>query len=64
MKPDAQCIRTCIQKGSKYGLWSGNRVYVLDPQTEAATFAAEDVEVKGTLHGNTIQIKSIRKVSE
>lgn len=64
MKPDAHCIRVCVQKGSKYGLWSGNHVYVLEPQSEAAAFAAIDVEISGTRRGNTIQIQSIRKVAE
>lgn len=49
MKPDPQYIRLCVRKGSKYGLWSGRHVYVLEPQTQAAKFAAQDVEVKGTM---------------
>jgi hypothetical protein len=60
MKPDRQCIETCIKKGSKYGLWSGKQVYVLEPQAKAAKFAAENVEVKGTIVENTIHITSIR----
>jgi hypothetical protein len=64
MKPDAHCIRMCVQKGSKYGLWSGNKVYVLEPQSEAAAYAASHVEVQGALHGETIRIQSIRKVAQ
>ncbi len=64
MKPDAHCIKMCIQKGSKYGLWSGNQVYVLEPQNRAAAFAADDVEVQGLLHGDTIKIQSIRKIAQ
>lgn len=59
MKPDLKCIQVCVKKGSKYGLWSGNQVFVLEPQSEAAKFAAEDVEVRGTLANGVIQIKSI-----
>lgn len=60
MKPDLKCIQECVRKGSKYGLWSGNRVYVLEPQKEAASFAAQNVTVTGTLHNDTIQVTSIR----
>lgn len=59
MKPDLHCIRLCVKKGSKYGLWSGSRVYVLEPQREATKFAAKEVQVSGTLLSDTIQIKSI-----
>lgn len=60
MKPDLKCIRLCVKKGSKYGLWSGSRVYVLDPQKDAEPFAAKEVQVSGTLLNNTIHIKSIK----
>lgn len=60
MKPDRHCIEICIKQGSKYGLWSGKQVYVLEPQAEAAKFAAENVEVTGTMMENTIHITSIR----
>ncbi len=62
MKPDLKCIRLCVKKGSKYGLWSGDRVYVLEPQTQAAKFAAKEVEVTGTFSNDAIQIRSIRPV--
>lgn len=60
MKPDLNCIRLCVKKGSKYGLWSGHHVYVLEPQAKAASFAAENVSVTGLLKGSTIQIVSIK----
>ena len=60
MKPDRQCVETCVRKGSKYGLWSGNHVYVLEPQQEAAKFAAEDVVVAGVMTDGTIHITSIK----
>jgi hypothetical protein len=59
MKPDLQCVQRCVRKGSKYGLWSGNHVYVLEPQQQAAKFAAQDVVVKGELRDDTIRITSI-----
>jgi hypothetical protein len=45
MTPDLKCIRRCVKKGSKYGLWSGNKVHVLEPQTEARRFVAKNVKV-------------------
>ena len=62
MKPDLKCIRECVKKGSKYGLWSGRQVYALEPQAKAERFASENVRVVGTLGGGTIQISSIERV--
>lgn len=62
MKPDLKCIRLCVRKGSKYGLWSGNHVYVLEPQRQAASFAAQNVEVRGTMRNDTIHILSIKGI--
>lgn len=64
MKPDLKCVQLCVRKGSKYGLWSGNHVYVLEPQQQAASFAAQNVEVTGTMHNDTIHITSIKAVGE
>jgi hypothetical protein len=59
MKPDKACVRLCVRRGSKYGLWNGNHVYELKPQAKAAKFAAEDVHVIGTMTNDTILIQSI-----
>ena len=59
MTPDKKCIDRCVRKGSKYGLWVGHHVYVLEPQSKAAHYAAVDVSVTGTLDGETIHIDSI-----
>jgi hypothetical protein len=59
MTPNLECVRLCVKRGSKYGLWYGNHVYVLEPQPQAAKFAAEHVRVRGSLTNNTIQIESI-----
>ena len=59
MTPDLACIRRCVKQGSKYGLWSGNHVYTLEPQSRAAKFAAENVRVTGNLANDTIYIQSI-----
>lgn len=54
MKPDLKCVRLCVKKGSKYGLWSGNKVYELNPQALAAQFAAQNVKVTGTMKNGII----------
>ena len=64
MKPDLQCIRACVRKGSKYGLWCGNHVYVLQPQKEAASYAAKNVEVHGTMRDDTIYVTWIKNVTQ
>jgi hypothetical protein len=63
MTPDLQCIRRCVRKGSKYGLWSGDKVYLLEPQATAIKFAAKNVRISGTISGDTIQIAAIKTVA-
>jgi hypothetical protein len=62
MRPDRACVRICVRKGSKYGLWYGNHVYELEPQEQAAKFAAENVQVTGEIANNVIHIRSISPV--
>jgi len=64
MTPDKKCIVGCVRKGSKYGLWVGDLVYVLEPQTTAARFAAKNVRVKGELQDETIRISAIEEVGK
>jgi hypothetical protein len=64
MKPDRACVRLCVRKGSKYGLWYGNHVYELAPQAQAAKFAAENVRVTGTMANDTIRIGSISLITK
>ena len=59
MKPDKACVRSCVRKGSKYGLWRGDHVIPVEPQAKAAQFAAEDVHVTGAMVNGTIRIDSI-----
>jgi hypothetical protein len=63
IKPDLKCIQLCVRKGSKYGLWSGNRVYVLEPQEQVARFAAQNVEIKGAIADGTIHVTSIKPLA-
>jgi hypothetical protein len=62
MTPDRACVRRCVRQGSKYGLWYGDHVYVLEPQSKAVKFAADNVRVIGALSNGTIYIKSIALV--
>lgn len=64
MTPDPACVRRCVKEGSRYGLWYKDHVYLLEPQSKAATFAAENVRVTGSLVGNTIHILSISQIPE
>lgn len=58
------CLQACIQKGSKYALVVGDKVYTLDTQNQA-TLAALDklanqkATVKGTADGDTIAVNSV-----
>jgi hypothetical protein len=64
MTPDKKCVRLCVRKGSKYGLWVEHHVYLLEPQETAARFAARDVTVTGTLNGETIHIDSVKPTNQ
>ena len=64
MRPDRACVRICVRKGSKYGLWYGNHVYELEPQAQAAKFAAENVRVTGEMANDTIRIRSIALITK
>src|SRR3984885_7881684 len=62
MTPDRACVRLCVRKGSKYGLWYGNHVYALEPQAKAARFAAVRVHVVGEVSNDVITITSIAPI--
>jgi hypothetical protein len=62
MTPDRACVRLCVRKGSKYGLWYGNHVYALEPQSKVARFAALNVHVVGDLSDDVITIRSITAI--
>ena len=63
MTPDRDCVQRCVKQGSKYGLWSGDHVYTLEPQSGVSKFAAENVRVTGELSNDTIRIKSIVRIN-
>jgi hypothetical protein len=59
VKPDAKCVTACVKQGSKYALVVGDDVYELSDQKTPEKFAAQKVNVKGTLNGKTIEVQSI-----
>jgi hypothetical protein len=59
VKPDSKCVLECVKAGSKYALVVGDNVYELSDQKTPEKFAAQKVNVKGTLNGKIIQVQSI-----
>lgn len=60
----AACLRACIQKGSKYALVVGDKVYTLDTSNQATLatlnkLANKKATVKGTADGDTISVTSV-----
>src|ERR1700687_1094343 len=63
----ADCVRACVQKGAKYALVVGDKVYTLDTSDKAALdelnkLAWEQAKVTGTANGDTISVKSVAAV--
>jgi hypothetical protein len=61
---DAACLRACVQKGSKYALVVGDKVYTLDVKDKATLdqldkLAAAKATVKGEADGDTIEVSSV-----
>jgi len=59
-KPAAECLRYCVNQGTKYALVAGKNVYRLEGhETELDKYAAQKVTVKGTLKGETLTVESV-----
>jgi hypothetical protein len=61
---DAACLRACVQKGSKYALVVGEKVYTLDTKDKATLdklekLGAGKATVKGEANGDTIEVSSV-----
>jgi len=57
--PTVACTNLCLSnKGAKYALFDvvNNKLYVLNPQEQAAKYAAQLVTVTGTLGGGSTQM--------
>jgi hypothetical protein len=64
MEGDAACLRTCVQKGSKYALVVGDKVYTLDAKDKATLDKLEKLgtaraTVKGEVNGDSIEVSSV-----
>jgi hypothetical protein len=60
----AACLRACVQKGSKYALVVGDKVYTLDTQDKAALgtldkLANKKATVRGQANGDEIEVSSV-----
>jgi hypothetical protein len=60
----AACVRACVQKGAKYALVVGDKVYTLSTSDQAALdelnkLAWEQATVTGSANGDTIALKSV-----
>jgi len=60
----AACVRACVQKGAKYALVVGDKVYTLDTSDQATLdtlnkLAWEQAKVTGTADGTTIAVASV-----
>lgn len=60
----AACVRACVQKGAKYALVVGDKVYTLDTSDQATLdeldkLAWEQAKVTGTANGDKISVKSV-----
>jgi hypothetical protein len=59
-KPAADCLRYCVNRGTKYALAAGKTVYMLEGyEAEIDKYAAQKVTVKGTLKGETLTVESV-----
>lgn len=61
--PTVECTRQCVRDGSgKYAFYNfaDGKVYILNPQTEAAKYAARRVVVHGEVDGVNVHVKTMR----
>ena len=63
---DISCLRTCIQRGSKYDLVVGDKVYVLNLKDPSAADTLDKLasqntraEVKGAENSGVIEVESV-----
>ncbi len=60
----ADCVRACVQKGARYALVVGDKVYTLETSNKAALdelnkLAWAQATVTGTATADTISVKSV-----
>lgn len=63
-KSATECATMCIQKGSKYSLVVGSKVYELTGKTEGLDkLAGQKATVSGTVNGDKIEVDSVSAAS-
>ena len=60
----SDCVRACVQKGSKYALVVGDKVYVLDTSDKAMRdkldkLADKQAKVTGQVNGDSVTVSSV-----
>src|SRR5260370_34048813 len=65
----ADCVRACVQKGAKYSLVVGDKVYALDTSDKTSLdelnkLAWEQATGKGTANVDTMSGKSVTRAKE
>jgi hypothetical protein len=59
-RPATVCVRVCVHGGSSFALVNGESSYLLEGDSQSLKrFAGERARVLGTLHGHTIQVRSV-----
>lgn len=59
-KSPAECTRMCVKQGQKYALVVGPKVYTLQGhESELDKLAGQQVAVKGTASGDTVNVVSV-----
>jgi hypothetical protein len=61
---ETSSLRTCLQKGSKYDLVVGDKVYILDIKDQSSADALDKLagqhgKVKDEASGDTIEVQSV-----
>src|SRR5258708_27588339 len=64
-RSDVDCTRECVQRGSKYTLILGGKVYILEggPADTLDELAGARVLVSGTVQGDIVRVKSVTAAS-
>lgn len=55
----AGCVEGCVSKGASYVLVSKGKVYQLDAQDKFKGLGGKEVNVKGSVSGDSIKVSSV-----
>lgn len=57
----AECVNGCVSHGASYVLVANGKVYQLDAQDKFKGLGGKEVNVKGTITGDSIKVSSVRE---